>query len=92
MLHFPCGRALTRLSMEAGMNPDRFDDGDIIICYGGAKPTDTHLASTVHCIDDEIIAWPDRREQRRRNRLLVGPPSWAEPIYSGGRRTGPKGQ
>ena len=42
---------------------------EIIVCYGGAKPTDKHLASTVHCVDDEIIgdcaAWietiPDGR-------------------------------
>jgi hypothetical protein len=33
--------------------------------YGGAKLTDKHLASTVHCIDDEIIGWLKRREQRR---------------------------
>ena len=29
------------------------DDFDVIFCGGGAKPTDTHLASTIHCIDDE---------------------------------------
>jgi hypothetical protein len=32
-----------------------------------AQPTDTHLASTVHCVDGEIIEWLERREQRRRD-------------------------
>ena len=31
-------------------------DCDLIVCYGGAKLTDKHLAATVHCVDDEIIA------------------------------------
>jgi hypothetical protein len=46
------------------------DDGEIIICYGGAKPTDMHLASTVHCFDDAIIEWLERRERRRYLRSL----------------------
>jgi hypothetical protein len=25
-----------------------------IVCYGAAKLADKHLASTVHCVDDEI--------------------------------------
>ena len=36
-------------------------DSGVIACYGGAKPTDKHLASTIHCIDDEIIDWLQRR-------------------------------
>jgi hypothetical protein len=40
-------------------------DCDVIVCYGGAKLTDKHLASTVHCVDDEIIEWLKRRELRR---------------------------
>jgi hypothetical protein len=28
---------------------------DVIVCYGGATIYDKHLASTVHCVDDEII-------------------------------------
>jgi hypothetical protein len=32
-------------------------DGDIIVCYGEAKLTDKHLASKIHCVDDEIIGW-----------------------------------
>jgi hypothetical protein len=39
---------------------------EIIICGGNAKPEDTHLLSTVHCIDDEIIRWLERREKRKR--------------------------
>ncbi len=45
---------------------------DVIICYGNAKPTDVHLASTVHCVDDEIIKWLKRREQRQMNLKLKG--------------------
>ena len=40
-------------------------DADIVFCGGAAKPTDTHLASTVRCIDDEIIGWLKRREARQ---------------------------
>jgi hypothetical protein len=29
-------------------------DCDVIACYGGAKPTDKHLASKIHCVDDQI--------------------------------------
>jgi hypothetical protein len=32
-------------------------DGDVIVCYGAAKLTDKHLASEVHCVDDEMIGW-----------------------------------
>jgi len=34
-----------------------------------AKPEDVHLASTIHCVDDEIIKWLPRRE-----RCLCGHP------------------
>jgi hypothetical protein len=40
-------------------------DDEIVICYGNAKPEDTHLASIVHCIDDEIFKWLKRRELRK---------------------------
>jgi hypothetical protein len=46
-------------------------DCDAIICYGGAKLADKPLASKVHCVDDEIIGWLERREQRRRGRQGV---------------------
>jgi hypothetical protein len=45
-------------------DPDPFaDDTTLIVCYGNAKPEHEHLASTIHCIDDEIIAWLQRRER-----------------------------
>jgi hypothetical protein len=37
-------------------------------CYGGAKPTDRHLASKIRCVDHEIIEWLERCERRRRSR------------------------
>jgi hypothetical protein len=43
-------------------------DCDVIVCYGGAKLADKHLASKIHCIDDRIIEWLQRRERRRRSR------------------------
>ena len=39
-----------------------------IKCYGNAEPTDVHLASTIRCVDDEIINLLRRRERRRRDR------------------------
>jgi hypothetical protein len=42
-----------------------FVDCDGIVCYGGAKLTDTHLACIIHCVNDEIIEWLKAREQRR---------------------------
>jgi hypothetical protein len=42
------------------------DGDDIIVCGGSAKPEDVHLASTIHCIDDEIISFLRRREKQRR--------------------------
>ena len=38
-------------------------DCDVIVCYGVAKFADKRLASTAHCVDDEIIGWLQRREQ-----------------------------
>jgi hypothetical protein len=37
----------------------------IIHCAGAAKPTDTHLASIIHCVDEEILKFLKRREARR---------------------------
>jgi hypothetical protein len=45
-----------------------FQDCDIIMCGGNAKPEDKHLAWTVHCVDEEIVGWLKRREQRRPRR------------------------
>ena len=55
--------------------PNPFADCDVIVCYGNAKLTENHLASTVHCVDDEIIGSLKRREQRRRDRLAGSQPS-----------------
>jgi hypothetical protein len=41
-------------------------DCDIVICYGGAKPTDLHLASKVVAFDEEIIEWLERWERRKK--------------------------
>jgi hypothetical protein len=35
-------------------------DCDLIVCYGGAKLTDKHLASKIHCVDDGVIVWLER--------------------------------
>lgn len=51
-------------------DPNPFADADVVVCYGGAKPTDKHLLSRVHCVDDEIIGWLERRDRRRRGRAL----------------------
>ncbi len=40
-------------------------DCDGIVCYGGAKPAEKHLASKMHCVDDEIIEWLQRRRRDR---------------------------
>jgi hypothetical protein len=39
-----------------------------IVCYGGARPEDTHLLSTIHCVDDEIHQWLQQRERRKQRR------------------------
>jgi hypothetical protein len=30
-------------------------DCDVVVCYGGAKLTDTHLINTIHCVDGELF-------------------------------------
>ena len=37
-------------------DPNPFAYCDLIVCYGGAKLTHKHLASKIHCVDNEIIA------------------------------------
>jgi hypothetical protein len=44
------------------------DDGYVVVCYGNAKLTDVHLASTVRAVDDGIIRYLQRREDRRRSK------------------------
>ena len=50
-------------------DPNPFADCDTIVCYGNAKPADTHTHthSVIHCIDGEIIGWLERQERRRRD-------------------------
>jgi hypothetical protein len=38
----------------------------VIVCYGGAKPTDTHLISTIRAVDEEIFKFLGRREARKK--------------------------
>jgi hypothetical protein len=38
---------------------------ELVFCGGGAKPTDTHLDSIIHCANDEIIEWLARREAKQ---------------------------
>jgi hypothetical protein len=71
------------------------DSCDFDFCGGSARPEDTNLWSTVHCVDEEIIASLRQREQRRerkRDRLarlgrasFVGltPCRWPRIIVSG---------
>jgi len=62
--------ATGRRDVESTMpdpDPNPFADCDTIVCYGNAKPTDTHTASVIHCIDGEIIGWLERQERRRRD-------------------------
>ena len=47
------------------MNHDP-DDGETVIYYGGAKPNRDLNWATVHCVDNEIIEWLERREPRGR--------------------------
>jgi hypothetical protein len=47
-------------------DPNPFSDCDHIRCYGGATFADKHLASTIHCVDDEIFEWLQRRETKPR--------------------------
>jgi hypothetical protein len=36
---------------------------EFVFCGGGAKPTDTHLASIVHCANAEIFQWLQQRDE-----------------------------
>ena len=50
-------------------------DGEVIVCYGGAKLTDEHLVSTIHCFSSE------RSVLRRLNG-----PNWHPPPIIGTKR------
>src|SRR5437879_3938617 len=45
-------------------------DCHVIACYSGAKLTDKHLASKIHCVDSEIVKWLEWRERRKREMNL----------------------
>jgi hypothetical protein len=62
---------LRKLTEMADPDPSPFANYHVIVCYGGAGLFDKHLASTIHCVDDEIIGWRQRREQRRRARAVM---------------------
>src|SRR4030081_896709 len=62
---------LTKLTEMADPDPSPFAKCHVIVGYGGAGLFDKHLASTMHCVDDEIIGWRQRREQRRRARAVM---------------------
>jgi hypothetical protein len=38
------------------------DEGEVIICFGGAKIEDVHLASTIVAVDEEIFEWLEDHE------------------------------
>jgi hypothetical protein len=38
---------------------------ELILCYGGAKPTNFHLDSIIHAVNEEIIEWLEQRERIR---------------------------
>ena len=52
------------LRRGAGVTPDEVESEiEIIFCYGGARIEDRTLASTIHCVDEEIIEWLARHGQ-----------------------------
>ena len=55
------------------------DEGEIVICYGGAQPTDIHLISVIHAVDEEIFEVLKRRERRRRGLS----PAWSAVHWRG---------
>jgi hypothetical protein len=42
------------------------DDGEVVICYGSARLCDTHLASRIVAVDDEIFKIILERRERRK--------------------------
>jgi hypothetical protein len=73
-LRYP--RKQTTASAAAMTDPDPSplfaDECTVIACCGGAKVTANHLASTIHCTDDEIIGWLERRRRALVNPILTG--------------------
>jgi hypothetical protein len=54
----------------------------IVICGGGARPGDTHLDSTIHCVNDEIFEYLEWREGCERDRSPQIEKVRLTPIYS----------
>jgi hypothetical protein len=48
-------------------DPNPLADCDVIVFQGGATLFDRQLASTIYCVDDEIIKCSKRRERRMRD-------------------------
>ena len=64
---------LRKLTEMTDPDPSPFANCDVVVCYGGANLFDKHLASTIYCVDDEMIGWLQRSEQRRRARAGMPP-------------------
>lgn len=64
---------LRKLTEMPDPDPSPFANCHVIVCYDGVGLFDKHLASTFHCVDDEIIGSLQRREQRRRARAVMPP-------------------
>jgi hypothetical protein len=66
------------------MNPDCCviieGEFELILCYGGAKPTNFHLDSIIHAVNEEIIEWLEQRERRHARNLRSQSPSVLTPI------------
>jgi hypothetical protein len=46
-------------------DPDELEsEVEIFFCGGNTGPDDLHLASTVHCVDDEIFEWLGHHEKQ----------------------------
>jgi hypothetical protein len=78
-LFYPRKQTSVSAAAMSDPDPDPFADCDIIVCYGGAKPTDKHLASTIRAVDNEIFEFLERRERRRQQRSS----NRKSPFYAG---------
>ena len=51
-------------SVSCPVNCPACSTTSFVNCGGNAKPTDLHLLSTVHCVDEEIFDFLKRREHK----------------------------
>src|ERR1700691_3011239 len=58
-----CSRQRSGVEHVTAPDPNPFVDCGVIIFQGGATRFDRQLASTIHCVDDEIIKCLKRRER-----------------------------